>query len=362
MYTTASVCSDPMIATPPPRGTLAPQTVSPLPLARNARIHGVQLLACASHTPALCRTNEELQATLGVDGEWVERRTGIRERRLAPPGLATSDLCYSAAVRCIERAGIARREIDLLIVATVTGDMAVPSTACILQDRLGITCGAFDLQAGCSGFIYAVATAAQFVQSGAARRCLVVGGDTASRIIDPTDRETFPLFGDAAGAVLLGPEDRGHGLLAYQLGADGSGAHLLYRAAAGSRFPLTCSPEDAPNRYVHMEGRAVFRWAVKTIGDSTAELLHFAGVQADDIQMFIPHQANQRLIEALGHRLGFPRERVYSNVHRYGNTIAASVPLALDEALAEGRVHRGDLVLLTGFGAGLAWGSLLLRL
>jgi 3-oxoacyl-[acyl-carrier-protein] synthase-3 len=363
MRTAAVVLTDVnLTATPPPRGSLVPNTIQPPLLARHARVSGVTILSTGSYTPAVCRTNEELQATLGVDSDWVERRTGIRERRHAPRELATSDLCYAAAVRCLEKASIARSEIDLLIVATVTGDMAVPSTACILQDRLGITCGAFDVQAGCAGFIYALATGAQFVQSGAARRCLVVGGDTASRIIDPTDRETYPLFGDGAGAVLLGPGGCGQGLMAYQLGADGSGAHLLYRAAAGSRFPLTCSPEDEPNRYVHMDGRAVFRWAVQTIGDSTKQLLDYAGVRVADIQLFIPHQANQRLITAIGERIGFPSDRIYSNLHRYGNTIAASVPLALDEAIAQDRIHPGDLLLLTGFGAGLAWGSFLLRL
>lgn len=350
------------VTTPPPRSALGPRTVVSRSLARNARITGVSVLATGSHTPAIRLTNDDLHSSLGVDSDWVLRRTGIRERRHAPAELATSDLCYAAAVRCIQTAGISCDDIDMLIVATVTADMSVPSTACILQHRLGVTCGAFDLQAGCSGFVYAMATGAQFVQSGAAKCCLVVGGDTASRIIDPDDRDTFPLFGDGAGAVLLGPCSRENGLIAYQLGADGSGANLLYRPAAGSRFPLTCSPDDAKLQYVHMEGRAVFRWAVQTIGESTDQLLRYAGVSARDVQMFIPHQANLRLVEAIGEHLGFGPQRIYTNLHRYGNTIAASIPLALDEAIAEGRVHRGDLLLLTGFGAGLAWGSILMHL
>jgi 3-oxoacyl-[acyl-carrier-protein] synthase III len=349
------------VATPPPRAGVAPRTVAPVQLARNARCGGVQVLAAGGYTPPRRLTNDDLQAALGVDGDWVLRRTGIRERRHAPPELATSDLCHGAAVRCLETAGVSPGEVDLLIVATVTPDMAVPSTACLLQERLGVNCGAFDLQAGCSGFVYALATGAQFVQSGAAKCCLVVGGDTSSRIIDPADRETFPLFGDGAGAVLLGPCGRGAGLTAYQLGSDGAGADLLRRPAGGSRFPLTCSADDAPHRYVHMEGRAVFRWAAQTVADSTRQLLDFAGVAPRDIDLFIPHQANLRLVEAIAERLGLAPERVYTNLARYGNTIAASIPLALEEAVAEGRVRRGDLLLLTGFGAGLTWGSVLLR-
>lgn len=349
------------IATPPPRARLGS---CPSPVgrsARHAKVSGVQLLAVGSYTPSVRLTNEDLRSAVGVDDEWVLRRTGIGERRHALTHQATSDLCFHAAVRCLDNAGVTRDQVDLLIVATVTPDMAVPSTACLLQDRLGLSCGAFDLQAGCSGFIYALATGAQFVQSGAAKRCLIVGGDTASRIINPTDRETYPLFGDGAGVALLGPCGPGQGMVAFQLGSDGSGAELLYRHGSGSRSHFGCSANDDDRQYVHMEGRAVFRWAVQTIEHSTRELLDYAGVTLPDIDLFIPHQANIRLVEAIAERLGFGPERVYTNLSRYGNTIAASIPLALDEAVGEGRVNRGDLVLLTGFGAGLTWGSILFR-
>lgn len=349
------------VATPPPKTRLGATPGVLRRLARNARVGGVQVLGTGSFTPPLRRTNDDLRTSLGVDGDWVLRRTGIRERRHASAELATSDLCHGAAVRCLDTARVCRDEVDLLIVATVTADMAVPSTACILQDRLGLSCGAFDLQAGCAGFVFALATGAQFVQSGAAKCCLVVGGDTASRIIDPADRETYPLFGDGAGAMLLGPCGEGRGLVAYQLGSDGAGANLLYRRAGGSRIPPAASEHDPGHQYVHMEGRAVFRWAVQTIGDSTDQLLQYAGISCRDVDLFVPHQANLRLVEAIAERLGFGPERVYTNLARYGNTIAASIPLALDEAVAEGRVRRGDLLLLTGFGAGLSWGSVLLR-
>jgi 3-oxoacyl-[acyl-carrier-protein] synthase-3 len=319
------------------------------------------MLGVGSYTPLQRLTNDDLRDSLGVDGDWVLRRTGIRERRHAPSEMATSDLCAKAAVRCLEAADVRPGDVDLVIVATMTPDMAAPSTACILQDRLGLSCGAFDLQAACSGFVYAVVTGAQFVQSGAAKCCLVVGGDTSSRIIDPSDRDTSVLFGDGAGAVLLGPCGQGQGLRACQLGADGSGANLLYRQAGGSRFPLTGSPNDIRFQYLRMDGRAVFRWAAQTVADSTEQLLHYAGLNASDIGLFVPHQANLRLVEAIRERLGVAPEQVYTNLARYGNTIAASIPLALDEAVAEGRVRRGDLLLLTGFGAGLTWGSVLLH-
>ncbi|MCC6418920.1 MAG: ketoacyl-ACP synthase III [Gemmataceae bacterium] len=331
-------------------------------LARNARLKGFQVLATGSYAPPRRVSNEELQTALGVDGDWVLRRTGIQERRHAPPEMATSDLCYEAAVRCLAAGRVDAADIDLLIVTTMSPDLAAPSTACILQERLGLLCGAFDLHAACSGFVYALATGAQFVRTGNVRRCLVVGGDTCSRITDPADRETYPLFGDGAGAVLLGPASQSdQGFVAYQLGSDGAGAGLLYRQGGGSRLPADGSVGAPQHQYMKMEGRAIFRWVVQTVAEATGQLLDYAGMTAAEIGLFVPHQANLRIVAALAERLGLAPARVYTNLQRYGNTIAASVPLALDEAVNEGRVRRGDLLLLTGFGAGLTWASALLR-
>lgn len=330
-------------------------------VARTRTLTGFQVLATGSYVPDIVVTNEDLQKSLGFDGDWIVQRTGIRERRHAPPHMATSDLCYEAAVRCIRKAGISQNEIDLTIVGTFTPDMAFPSTACLLQDRLGLQCGAFDVQAACAGFMYAMAIGAQFVKSGNSRMCLVVGGDCNSRIINPTDLKTYPLFGDGAGAVLLTAGDEDQGFLAYQLGADGSGGDLLIRPACGSRMPPTADLLDKNMHFMHMDGRAVFRWAVNMVTDSTNEVLHYADLTADDIRLFVPHQANIRIIHAVSDVLGFPRERVFNNLHRYGNTSAGSIPLALDEAIDEKLIRRGDLILTSGFGAGLTWGSAVIR-
>ena len=305
-------------------------------------------------------TNDDLRTRLGFDSDWIIQRTGIRERRHAPPDQATSDLCYEATVRCIQKAGIDPADIDMLVLATFTPDMAFPSSACLLQNRLGLHCGAFDVQAACAGFMYALAIGAQFVKSGNSQLCLVVGGDTNSRVINPADMKTYPLFGDGAGAVLLTAGGDEQGFLSYQLGADGSGGDLLCRPACGSKMPVTRESLDADLQYMQMDGRAVFRWAVNTVTDSTTEVIKHAELGVDDISLFVPHQANIRIINAVSDVLGFPRDRVYNNLDRYGNTSAGSIPIALDEAIAAGRVQRGDKILITGFGAGLTWGSAVL--
>lgn len=330
-------------------------------VARTTTLTGVQIIGTGSYVPDSVVTNEDLRVRLGFDADWIVQRTGIRERRHAPAHLATSDLCYEACSRCLDNAGVKHQDVDMLIVGTFTPDMAFPSTACLLQNRLNLHCGAFDVQAACAGFIYALVIGAQFVKSGNAKRCLVVGGDTNSRVINPTDQKTYPLFGDGAGAVLLAAGSEEQGLLSYQLGADGSGGELLQRPACGSKMPPSREAIDADLHYLQMDGRAVFRWAVNTVTDSTTEVLEHAGVTADDIKVFLPHQANIRIINAVSDVLGFPRHRVYNNIDRYGNTSAASIPLALDEALGDNRIERGDLLLISGFGAGLTWGSAVLR-
>jgi 3-oxoacyl-[acyl-carrier-protein] synthase-3 len=237
----------------------------------------------------------------------------------------------------------------------------MPGTACLVQEQLGLFCGAFDVQAACAGFMYALAIGAQFVRSGNASYCLVVGADVSSRIVNPEDQSTYPLFGDGAGAVLLSPGTREQGFLAYQLGTDGSGSGLLGRPIGGSRTPLTAEMVQTRQHYFQMNGRAVFRWAVETVCRSAGELLHATGLTAADISLFVPHQANQRITESVGERLGLPVERVYSNIAHYGNTMAGSIPLALAEAMEAGRIRRGDRVLLSGFGAGLSWGSAIVQ-
>jgi 3-oxoacyl-[acyl-carrier-protein] synthase-3 len=321
-----------------------------------ATLTGVQVLAVGAHAPEEIVRNEDL-AEFGYDPEWIVQRTGIRQRRRAAPGVATSDLAYEAAVRCLEAAKVEPREIDLILVATTTPDTTMPSTACHLQRRLGASAPAMDLQAACAGFMYALVTGMQFVKSGCSRRVLVVGADVMTRIVSAADRKTYPLFGDGAGAVLLGPGRDEQGLVAYTLGAEGEGADLLITPAGGSREPLTPESLAANRHYLSMDGRAVFKWAVRVIIDSIADVLCHAQLTPAEIDLLVLHQANVRIIDAAVEALGISRDKVVVNLDRYGNTSAASIPLALAEAQEEGRVRRGDRVLLCGFGAGLAWGA-----
>ena len=322
---------------------------------------GVQIVGTGRYLPDNVVTNGDLLRTHGFDPEWVVNRTGIHERRFAPPHQATSDLCAEAAARCLKVAGCEPSEVDLLVIGTMTPDMDFPSTACLVQDRLKLNCPAFDLQAACAGFMYALVTAAQFVGAGTARRALVIGGDCNSRVINPGDQKSFPLFGDGAGAVLLAPGSPEQGLLAYQLGSDGGGGDLLNRPAGGSRMPPSAETVEAGLHYLTMDGRAVFKWAVRTLADSATAVLAKADRTVADVRWFIPHQANIRIIHAASDVLGFPREVVFKNLHRYGNTSGGSIPIALDEILEQGQIRRGDLLLSSGFGAGLAWGTALWR-
>jgi 3-oxoacyl-[acyl-carrier-protein] synthase-3 len=329
--------------------------------ARTCSLTGVQVLGTGCYVPEKVVTNRELREQLGFDPDWIINRTGIHERRFALPHQATSDLCTHAAVRCLKAAGCDPEEVDLLVVATMTPDMAFPSTACLVQDRLKLNCPAFDLQAACAGFIYALVTAVQFVAAGTSKRALVVGGDCNSRVINPGDQKSFPLFGDGAGAVLLGPGTSEQGMLAYQLGSDGSGADLLNRPACGSRLPPSSEAIDSGLHFLTMDGRAVFKWAVRILTDSSIAVLAKANRTVQEVRWFLPHQANIRIIHAASDVLGFGRDSVYKNLERYGNTSAGSIPIALDELLKEDMIHSGDLVLISGFGAGLAWGTALWR-
>jgi 3-oxoacyl-[acyl-carrier-protein] synthase-3 len=322
---------------------------------------GVQILGTGRYVPDRVVTNEDLRTSHGFDPDWIVNRTGIQQRRFALPHQATSDLCIPAAQGCLRAAECDPSEVDLLVIGTMTPDMAFPSTACLVQDRLRLNCPAFDLQAACAGFMYALVTAAQFVAAGTSRRALVIGGDCNSRVINPADQKSFPLFGDGAGAVLLAPGGPEQGMVAYQLGSDGSGGDLLNRPACGSRMPPSHEALDRGLHYLAMDGRAVFKWAVRVLADSSLSVLQHARVTVPDVRWFIPHQANIRIIHAASDVLGFPRETVVKNLERYGNTSGGSIPIVLDEVVQDGRVRRGDLLLVSGFGAGLTWGTALWR-
>lgn len=328
---------------------------------RICSLMGVQIVGTGSYVPAQVVTNEQLQRALGFDAHWILQRTGIRERRYAAAHEATSDLCVNAARLAIATADVRPEDIDLVIVATFTPDMAFPATACLVQAQLGVHAAAMDLQAACAGFMYALITAAQYVVTGCSKLALVIGGDCNSRILNPRDQRTYPLFGDGAGAVLVTRGSSRQGLVRYQLGSDGSGGEMLCRPAGGSRLPVTNELIEQDMHYLQMDGRAVFKWAVRVLTDSIEQVLASAGMGIEDISLLLAHQANIRILKAATDVLAVPTDRIFNNLDRYGNTSAASVPIALDEAYRADRFDRDDLLLLSGFGAGLTWGTALLR-
>lgn len=336
-----------------------PASESPRP--RLARLMGVQILATGSYVPEVVVTNQELELALGYEPGWILQRSGIRERRHAPQQMATSDLAVEAARAAIRKAEVEPADIDLVVVGTFTPDMPFPSTACQVQHALGLNAPAMDVQAACAGFLYALVTGMQFVASGSSKLALVIGADCNSRILNPKDQRTYPLFGDAAGAVLLARGSDDQGLAAYTLGSDGSGGDLLNRRMGGSRLPPSLEAMEQDLHYMYMDGRAVFKWAIRVLSDSIGDVLQAANQTLDDIDLLVAHQANIRIIEAAASAVGIDRRKVFTNLDRYGNTSAASVPLALDEACAEGRIRRGQQLILSGFGAGLVWGTALLR-
>jgi 3-oxoacyl-[acyl-carrier-protein] synthase III len=315
----------------------------------------VTITGLGAYAPERVMTNDELAQMVDTSDEWIIERTGIRERRIAADSQALSDLSMPAMRQALEQAGSDGTDVDLLIVATVTPDMMFPSTSAILADRLGAKdAAAYDLSAGCTGFMYAMAQAYGMVASGLSRRALVVGGDVLSRILDWSDRSTVVLFGDGAGAVVLEPSDEA-GFLAFELGADGAGGENLWLPGSGSR-----KFED-PDRLVKMNGREVFKFATRVLVSSGEAVLERCGTRVEDVDVYVPHQANVRIIDHATKKLGIPSERVVINVDRYGNTSSGSIPLALADAQAEGRLRPGSLVLMTGMGAGLTWGSALMR-
>lgn len=325
---------------------------------------GVRISGTGSELAEKVVTNEDL-ASLGCDPEWIIQRTGIRERRHAPAGVATGDLATAAGRKAIEEAGVDPDTIDLVLLATFTPDRLLPQTATTVQTALGLNCPAMDVVAACAGFVYALATGVQFVATGAARNVLVIGADTNSRVLNQDDKKTYPLFGDGAGAVVLSPGTDDQGVLAGTLGADGAGADLLTRRMGGVERPFSTNGDAAPDEHgrlpwlMEMDGRPVFKWAVRLLEDTFEHVLTAADRERDQVKLWLLHQANARILDAATDSMGVPRDRVVKHLDRYGNTSAASIPIALDESLKEGLIEPGDELMLCGFGAGLSWGTAL---
>jgi 3-oxoacyl-[acyl-carrier-protein] synthase-3 len=328
----------------------------------NATANGrVSITGIGANAPERVMTNDELAKIVETSDEWIVERTGIRERRVAAPEEALSDLARPAAEDALERAGVQASEVDLIVVATVTPDMLFPSTGAILADQLGAKdAAAYDLSAGCTGFVYAIAQAHGMVASGLAHHALVVGGDVLSKVVDWQDRSTCVLFGDGAGAVVLERVPEG-GFLGFELGADGSGGPQLYMPAGGSRAPATAETVAGRQHYAKMNGREVFKFATRVLVDSAEKILDECGVPVEDVDVYVPHQANVRIIDHARKKLGIPEERTVVNVDRFGNTSSGSIPLALEDAESDGRLKEGEMVLMTGMGAGLTWGSALIE-
>ncbi|MFA4965582.1 MAG: beta-ketoacyl-ACP synthase III [Thermoleophilia bacterium] len=328
---------------------------------RRGLVRGARISALGVYVPERVLTNEEISRSLDTSDEWISSRTGIRERRIARPDQAASDLGEVAARRCLASVDFDPQELDLVIVTTISPDHLMPATASIVADRIGATkAGAFDVQAGCTGFVYGLAIATAFVSANIYKNVLVLGAEVLSKMVDWEDRSTCVLFGDGAGAVLVQPTDNG-GIFSFDLGNDGSGAQFLNTPAGGTRLPASHETVDQHLHTMHMTGSEVFRFATRTVVDSCQKVLGDAQLEVDDVDLFVPHQANIRIIESAARRLGFTGEQVFSNLDRYGNTSCASIPLCLHEASQTGRLKKGDNLLMAGFGAGLTWGSCLTK-
>jgi 3-oxoacyl-[acyl-carrier-protein] synthase-3 len=325
-------------------------------------VKSVGILGIGSYVPEKIITNHDLEQVIDTSDEWIVERTGIRERRVVQAGEATSDLATKAAEKALSDAGVSAAEIDLIIVATVTPDMMFPSVACLVQDNLKArNAAAFDLTAVCSGFIYGLVAGSTFIQAGTYKKVLVIGAETLSAIMDWEDRNTAILFGDGAGAVVLGETQPGYGILGVHLGAEGAGGDLLKLPAGGSRQPA--SAETISNRlhFIHMDGNEVFKFAVKIMGEAANKALESANMSREDVDYLVPHQANMRIIQSAAKRLALPMEKVIVNVDKYGNTSAASIPIALDEGVKSGKIKNGDVIVMVGFGGGLTWGAGVLK-
>jgi 3-oxoacyl-[acyl-carrier-protein] synthase-3 len=322
-----------------------------------------KITALGTYVPERVLTNNDLEKMVETSDEWILTRTGISERHIVAPGQATSDMAAEAARRCLAERGIAANEVEMIVVGTVTPDMFFPSTACLVQEKLGATCWGFDVSAACSGFVYALATGAQFIASGAHKKVLVIGADTMSSILDYTDRATCVLFGDGAGAVLLERAEAGEdtGLIDYVHQIEGSGGCSLHMPAGGSLHPASHETVERRMHYVHQDGQSVFKYAVRKMFDICSSILERNGFTPADVDCFIPHQANRRIIESTTERLGLRPEQYIVDIGKYGNTTAATIPLAMGDARREGKLKPGSLALLAAVGAGYTSGATLLR-
>ncbi|MCS7191526.1 MAG: ketoacyl-ACP synthase III [Armatimonadetes bacterium] len=321
------------------------------------------IIGLGSYVPEKVLTNFDLEKLVETSDDWIKTRTGIKERRVAASHETTTTMAVEAAKAAIADANISANEIDLIIVATVTPDYFFPSTACLVQNAIGSPkAAAFDLLVGCTGFVYGIVTACQFVQNGASNCALVIGSETLTRIVDWTDRKTCVLFGDGAGAAVIAPVPEGKGLLGFDLGSDGSGGSLL-KAEAIQSYCVTPSKIGINSRStIYMNGNEVFKFAVKVMADSTLAAVQNAGLTIDDVDLIVPHQANIRIIDAAARRLGVPMEKIIINVDKYGNTSAASIPIAMKEAKQNGLLKEGSVIVAVSFGAGLSWASFVMRL
>jgi 3-oxoacyl-[acyl-carrier-protein] synthase-3 len=322
----------------------------------------VGIIGLGSYVPEKVITNQDLEKMVDTSDEWIVERTGIRERHVVQAGETTSDLAFKAAERALLDAGVNANEIDLIIVATVTPDMTFPTVACLVQERLkAVKAAAFDITAVCSGFMYAMVAGITFIQTGVYKKVLVIGAEALSTIVDWTDRNTAILFGDGAGAAVLAETTPGYGILGVHLGADGAGGDLLKVPAGGSRSPA--STDTVANRlhFVQMDGNEVFKFAVKVMGEAAKQALEDANLSANDVSYLVPHQANMRIILSAAKRIGISMDKVIVNVDKYGNTSAASIPIALDEAVKDGKIKHGDVIVMVGFGGGLTWGASVIK-
>ena len=327
-----------------------------------ANLVRAKISALGTYVPPRLLTNADLEKMVDTNSQWIEERTGIKQRHIVDKGVATSHLATEAAKKALAERGMSASELEAIFIGTVTPDMAFPATACLVQDRLGAK-GAwgFDISAACSGFVYALQTGIKFVESGAHKRVLVIGADVMSSIIDYTDRATCVIFGDGAGAVLIEPATDDNYCIDFMHEVDGSGACSLNMPGGGSLNPATCETVKNKMHYVHQDGQAVFKYAVRKMAESSATLLERNGFTADDLALFVPHQANRRIIMSAADRMGLKEDKIIINIGEYGNTTAGTIPLALDTARQQGRLKKGDLVLVAAVGAGFTVGAALFR-
>ncbi len=322
----------------------------------------VRIAGTGSAAPDNILTNADLEKMVDTSDQWITSRSGIKERRIAPEGFASSDYAYKASIKALDMAGMTADELDMIILGTITPDSPLPSTACVLQDKLKANNAAVvDIAAACSGFIYGLSFAKAMIETNQKKTILVIGVETLSRIVNWKDRNTCVLFGDGAGAAIVTESDIPGGIIDTYTKADGSLAHLLHVPAGGGRMPITTDNIGNGDRFIQMEGPEVFKAAVKAMGEAATTILKKSGTNSDDIDLMIPHQANIRIIEATARRIKLPMDRVFVNIHKYGNTSAASVPIALDEAVRTNRIKKGDKIILVAFGAGFTWGSVLVE-